>query len=60
MVGRTLDCEIQRDLESVLVGGTDETLEVRERAKLWMDGVVAAFGRADRVRAAWIAGLGAQ
>src|SRR5206468_4893870 len=47
MIGRALQCEIERDLEPVLAGHADETIEVGERAELGMDGVVAAFRRTD-------------
>ena len=60
MVGRALDGEIERDLQAVLVAGRDQPAEIGERAELRMDRIVAAIGRADRVEAAGIAGLGRQ
>ena len=58
MVGRALHGEVERDFHVVLLAGSDEGAEIFQRAQFRMDGVVAAFGRADRIGAAGIAFLG--
>ncbi len=60
MVGRALDGEVERDLQAVLAGRFDQSGEVVEVAELRVDGVVAAFGRPDRIGAAGIVGGGRQ
>ena len=52
MVRRALDREVERDLETVRVGGVDQPVEVVEGAELGMERVVAALLAADGVRAA--------
>ena len=42
MVRRALDREVERDLDAVLAPGRHEPVEVRQRAELGMDRVVAA------------------
>ncbi len=56
MVGRALECEVERDLEVVAGSGGDEALEVREGAELRCDRGVAALLCADRPGAARVAG----
>src|SRR5262249_11249750 len=60
VVGRTLDREVQRDLQSVRAAGSHQALEIIERPQLGMDRIVAALSRADGVETAGIAGLTAQ
>ena len=48
VVGRGLEREVERDLEAVLRRGRDEVLEVGHRSELGRDGLVPAFGGADR------------
>src|SRR5207249_8739662 len=55
VVGRALDREVERDLEPELLRAGDEAVEVRERAELGGDGVVAALLCADRPGAAGVA-----
>ena len=57
MVRRALHGKIQRHFHVVLLAGGNKTAEVLKRAQLGMDGVVSAFGGADRVGAAGIAFL---
>ena len=59
MVGRALDGEIERELETVLPRGVAQAAEIVERAERRMDRVVAALVAADRVGAAGIARPGA-
>src|ERR1700731_2128183 len=54
MVGRGLDCEIERHLHPERCGGTDESPKVREGAELGVDCPMTAFFRTDGVRAPWI------
>ncbi|BDZ51147.1 hypothetical protein GCM10025867_33880 [Frondihabitans sucicola] len=49
VVGGALEGEVESELEADALGGTDEPLEIGDRAELGMDGVVAAVFRADRV-----------
>ncbi len=56
VVGRGLDREIERDVDAVLPRGGGERAQVRLRAELGMDRVVAAGGVPDRPRRAWIVG----
>src|SRR5207237_2103811 len=58
MVGRALDREIERDLETVGGGRRLQTREILERAKLGVDRVVAALLGADRIGTARIVGPG--
>ncbi len=57
VIRRALNREIQRDFEAVRVRGGQHATKVVERAQLRMHGGVAAFRCADRVRAAYVAGL---
>src|SRR5579864_5740383 len=59
MIGRTLDCEIERQLHTVFRGGVAHPPEIIERAEAGMNGVVPALGTADRVGTAWVARFGA-
>jgi hypothetical protein len=52
MIRRGLDGEIEGDLEAMLVGGSDQAIEILEGAELRMDGVMAAIGGTDCVRTA--------
>ncbi|MNK84596.1 hypothetical protein D3C87_1044480 [compost metagenome] len=58
VVWRTLDGEVEGQLQAVVGGGAAQPLEVFERAELRVQGIVAAFGAADGVRAAHVARLG--
>src|SRR5690606_27515986 len=57
MIGRALQGKIECDLELELAGSLDQAPEVFERAQLRVHGGVPAVLRADRPRAAMIAGL---
>ena len=57
MVGRALDREIERHLDTERRGGADETAEIRKRAELRVDCAMAALRRTDRIGAARIAWL---
>ena len=57
VVGRTLQGQIERYLEPQFVGASREVAELAQRAEVGVDPVVAAVRRADRVRAARVAGL---
>jgi hypothetical protein len=56
MIGRALDREVERDLQTVRLRRLDQPGEILERSQLGMDGVVPAFRRADRIGAARIVG----
>ncbi len=60
MVGRTLDREIERDLQSLRMRLFDQTVEIVEAAQLGMNGVMATRLVADRIRASGIRGAGGQ
>src|SRR5581483_10549664 len=60
VVGRALDREVERDLESELLRTRDEPVEVVDRPELRRDGVVTALLCADRPRAPRIALLRGQ
>src|SRR5262245_46727862 len=60
VVGRALDREVQRDLQSVRAAGSHQALEIIERPQVGMDRIVAALSRADSVEAAGIPGLTAE
>src|SRR6185369_13268074 len=57
MVGRALVREIERDFDPERFRGFNETAKVLERAEPGMHGLVPAFARADRPRAADVVGL---
>ena len=54
VVGRALEGDVEGQLHAVGVGGGDEAVEVGEGAELGMDGLVAAFGRANGPGAAFV------
>src|SRR5262249_1637749 len=58
VVGGALEGDVQGDLDVVLAGPGEETLEVVEGAELGVDGLVAALLGADGPGAADVAGLG--
>ena len=57
MVGRTLDGEVESDLDAHARRGRDEVIEIVDRAELGGDGGVTAVGISDRPRATGIARL---
>ena len=59
VIGRALQCEVERELHLVLAQGRDERRQVGLGAELGMDRVVPALRTADRPRAPDVAGLGA-
>ena len=59
VVGRALEGQVERQLEAARPGRGDDRAEVLERAELGVHRGVAALGRADRPRAAGVAGAGA-
>ena len=58
MVGRALERDVERDLEPERARPRDQPPKVIERAKLRVQRLVAAFGRADRPRAADVVRVG--
>ena len=56
VIGRALDCEIERQFEAVVPAGGDEAAEILERPELGMNRIMTAFGGTDRIGAAGIAG----
>ena len=56
--GETLEGDVEGEFHAVVVGGGDEVVEVGEGAELGMDGLVAAFGRADCPGAADVVRVG--
>ncbi len=60
VIGRALDREIDRDLETMIARGGDQRGEIVESAELRVDRVVAAVRRADRIRAADVVRRGRQ
>ncbi len=54
MIGRTLNREIQRDLQPVVAGRIDQAAEIVEIAQLGVDRVMPTIGGPDGVRAAGI------
>ncbi|SKU06444.1 Uncharacterised protein [Mycobacteroides abscessus subsp. abscessus] len=50
VIGCALQCEVQRNLQTQLLCGGDEPIEVLEGAELGMDGVVTTGDAADRPR----------
>src|SRR6202012_5408293 len=58
MVGRALDREVERELETVRMRRLEQGLEIVEAAELGMQRGVAAFLGADCIRAADVAGQG--
>src|SRR5690606_12726890 len=57
VIGRTLEGEIERDLETVILRGFHKASEILERAELGMNGIVAASLRADGIDRAGVAAL---
>ena len=57
VVGGALQGDVHRHLEAELLRPGDEGVEVLDRAEIGVDRVVAARGRADRVRGAGVARL---
>jgi hypothetical protein len=55
MVGRALNREVERDLQSILARCRNEGAEIIQRTELGMDRVVPALMAADRIGAARIA-----
>ena len=55
MIRRALHGEVERDLHAVLLAGGDEGAKIFQRTQFRVYGVVAAFGRADRIGTAGIA-----
>ena len=60
VVGGALEREVHRHLHAEGARLGDEGVEVRERAEVGVDRVVAAVGRADRVGAAGVLGAGVE
>ena len=58
VVWRALEGDVEGQLHAVGVGGGDEAVEVGEGAEAGMDGLVAAFGRADGPGTALVVGAG--
>ena len=58
VVGGALDGDVQGQFHAVGADGGYEVVEVGEGAELGMDGLMAAFRRADRPGAAGVAGIG--
>src|SRR5206468_6917566 len=56
VIGRGLEGDVERHLEPMAASRLQEVMEIVEGAELRMNGAVAALGRADRPRAARIAG----
>ncbi len=52
MIGRALECDVERDLDPARLRGTAEVLEVLERPQLRVDRLVAALDGPDGPRAA--------
>ena len=60
MIGRALQCVVERDLESELRRGSDERVEVLERTELRLDGRVSTRLVPDRPRASGIVRSGGE
>ena len=58
MVGRALIGDVEGDFQAVAAGGFDERVEILKRAQLGVDGLVAAFRRADGPGTAGVAVAG--
>ena len=57
MIGRTLEGDVERELDSLARRALDKAAKIGERAELRMNGGVAAFFRTDGPGTAGIAGL---
>src|SRR5436309_3356199 len=60
MVGRALEGDVQRDLDTVFVRRGEEVVEVGDGAELRVDGGVSALGGADAPRTAGVVRAGGQ
>src|ERR1700693_1332210 len=60
MIRRTLDCEVERYLQFVVLRRGDQCAEVVQRAECRMGRIVPALGTADGIRTAQVAGFGTQ
>src|SRR5947209_13802681 len=60
MVRRTLEGDIQRDLQLKLSRARHQMLEILQRAESRINGFVAAGGRTNRPGASWIIKAGGQ
>ena len=52
MVWRTLDREVESDLEAIVARGGNKAAEILQRAELRVDRIVPSLGRSNRVRTA--------
>ena len=58
MVGRALEGDVECQFHAVGVRSCNQVIEVCEGSEFGMDGLVAAFGRADRPGATLVVGVG--